>query len=309
MTTRSASRSRSSKPTRSRTVGAPGDELGAEGSERGAEPTGRARAGQARERRELVHPGQPTLEHRDGLGRRALLRPEQARGVGERRPHVAKDRRRHGELAEHLTQARAAVHGRASAEPDEERRGRLAQRREHQLAETSARGDERIALSRVEKRQPDRGRSLDHRPPVGQEEPAGHDRPPERIGDDAPRATRHRAPRESLGSALAAVGDRQLDSFALPHARALARAPPRQRAPQRTPLRLAGHSSALTGRLGSLVLELLDHLVHLLERILGGLLLLLHAPEHRERDALARDARCSPSAIPQAISIACSAIP
>ena len=52
--------------------------------------------------------------------RGALLRPEQPCGVRERRPHVVEDRRRHGQLAEHLAHPGSAVDRRAAAEPDEE---------------------------------------------------------------------------------------------------------------------------------------------------------------------------------------------
>src|SRR5262249_23687498 len=55
---------------------------------------------------------------------------------------------------------------------------------------------------------------------------------------------------------------------------------------ERTPLRLAGHRSALPGLL---VLEVVDHLPHRLERVLGRVLVLLHAAEHRERDSFTRE--------------------
>ena len=236
VTTRSASRSRASKPTESSTAERPRPARlrGARAPLRGHRPRPRpaspaygASSSIAARRR---------FEQRHGLGRRALLRPEEPRRVGERRPHVAQDRRRDGELAEHLAQPRAAVDGRASAEPDEERptATRAAPRA---TSSPSPRLDATSGSRSVgsQERQPDRRCGLDDRAAVGQHEPARGMRPAERVGDDrvVPRAAerrverRRRFPRPRRRSA--APPPRR------PRRAPRARAPPPPRAPRGRP--------------------------------------------------------------------------
>ena len=195
------------------------------------------------------------------------------------------------------------------AEPDEEPRRDLAQRRERQLAEPAARRDERVALVASEQRQPDRRGRLDHCAAVGQDEPARRTRPPERVGDDASRHSR-RAPR---GAPRPFPRRRRRPAARPPRRRR--REPPRERGRRRArredALEASGTQQRPHGpprRRSRASSSSSIHLVHALDRVLGRLLVVLHAPEHRERDALARD-RDQPSPTPHAISIACSTSP
>ena len=100
-----------------------GNELSAKRRKRRAEAPGRTRPGQLRVRTKLLDRRQPALEDRDILLRRALLRSEKPRGVGEFRPHVAEGDRGHRELVHDLPQPGSSVDGRDTPEREHERDG------------------------------------------------------------------------------------------------------------------------------------------------------------------------------------------
>ena len=214
--------SRASNPTRSRTVGAPGTSSAPSAASAAPSPPAAPAPGQACVGRELLHLREAALEHRHGL---RPSRPSAAR-TGGRRRRASSGRRRAlssaPELAHHLAQPSPTVDGRAAAEPDEERGRRVGERGQHQLAEPSARRDERIALVPARgaaARSRRRPRPRPGRPAAGA---SARVRPTERVGDDglAPLAAERGV--EDVGCSLAAVGHGQLDGLApgCPHAAA-----------------------------------------------------------------------------------------
>ena len=170
-------------------------------------------------------------------------------------------------------------------EADDHRCGRLRVHGEQQLSEATARGSQGVTLRTREEREADRSRGLDDRAPVREREPRGrHGLPRDRRR--WPRAIRRRAPRRAPH-----MSPRRRPRLRISNTSAPASRKPRPSAAaasraERTPFRLAGHSSALT--LGP-VLELVDHLAHAPRARPRRVLLVLHPPELRERDAPGRE--------------------
>ena len=243
MTTRSTPSSRPRKPRRSRTRRAPSTSSAPSAASAAPSPPAAPAPGELAKGRERPPFQETPLQLGRLLGRGAFLGGEDPSRVDEGRAHVAGGPNRHAETAEHLHEPGAAVHGRRATEEDDDL-GRIGVLHlGEELAEASARRPQRISLALRDQAQPDRLRGFDERRAV-MEQPARHDRPPERIRDLclAPLAAERR--REHVERPLAAVGDRKLDSrLRSPSARAAAAS----RA-ERTPLRLAGHASAFTRR-------------------------------------------------------------
>src|SRR4029079_11742331 len=113
----------------------------------------------------------PVLQDDDVVRGSPLLRPEEPRGIAEGRANVAEDGRRGDKLAEDLPEPCPAVHRRTPTQSEEERTRAVTQHGEHELPEPAARGDERVALTGGEERQPDRRGRFDDRATSGKEQP------------------------------------------------------------------------------------------------------------------------------------------
>ena len=136
------------------------------------------------------------------LGRSALLRPEEARCVVQRRLDVAEHRRRGGQPVEDFQKTGAGVHVRGATERHHEP---LRAQTQDQLAEASTRGVHHVEALGVER---DHLRRLDERRSVTSAD-AGVSRPPVRIrGLDVADEIAQRVHRP-----LAAVGKRQGHAF------------------------------------------------------------------------------------------------
>ena len=138
-------------------------------------------------------------------------------------------------------------HRRPSPSPRARRRARSrpVERGEDELAEPAARGAPRVTLLRCEQREPDRFRGLDDTASVRKQQPARRDLPPERVCDPhRPPLAAERRVRAAVPSPPSATGSSTASAPAsrIPRASAAAAT-----SASRTPLRLAGERSALTG--------------------------------------------------------------
>ena len=201
---------RSSKPTRSRTASAPGDELGAERRQRRPQPARRARS--AKRRRTAGAP-----PSRAG-GARAPLRPPATRPSAARRvapsPRDAVPTSQRTAVGTDNTssassQPLAAIDGCAAAQSEHEPARAVVERGPDQLAKAATGGTQRVELLRGKQRESDRGSGLDDGAPVGKNEPARTHRSPQRVGRPrlAPRAAERCVKR--LSRPLAAICNRK----------------------------------------------------------------------------------------------------
>ena len=257
-------------------------QLRAERRERRAEAAARARARQVAVRLELVERAEAGFELLDRLGasrpsagrRRVRRRVRRAAGCARRTAtRIGMPSRR---PADDLAHPDAAVDRRRATDADEQRGGLLGERREEQLAEPAGRGAQRVALvpPRAAAARPLRP---SRRPPCRRAAPASAARPAGRADRRRPpRATRRRAPLDHRGRSLAAVGDRRfvrVDAGDAAHARREQRGgvPRREDALEASRRRESEHAPAPLGRL------------------LGRLVRFLDRPQHRVREAFARE--------------------